>query len=114
MNRRHSGTGAAAPIPPVGGPQPSIDLQLINSALTSMTGLINLAEWIGHARDFIEGIETGKRLQPAFAEQLRKRDFAGAQVDWDEDVAEGMDALHYVLREHIGTISKAIRPEAAK
>lgn len=109
MAKSNSLTGAVAPVPPHGGP--AIDLQLIDRALASMTSLVNLAEWIGHARDFIGGVDFGKRACPEFAALLRKRDFAGVQPDWDEEVAEGMDCLHHALREQIEVISKAIRPE---
>jgi len=104
-------TGATAPIPPHGGPQP-LDVNLIDAALMSMTGLINLAEWISNARDFIEGIETGKRGRPAFAEQLKNCDFSDADVDWSYEAAEGMSWLHHALRERIDAISKAARAGA--
>jgi len=106
MAEEHFPTAAQAASP--------IDVNLIDSALHSMTGLINLAEWIGHARGLIEGIETRKRHSPDFAQQLRSCDFATAHVDWDEDAAEGMDCLHYVLREHIEVISKAVRAGGAQ
>jgi len=108
MPEINSPTCASAFVPPVGGPR-SLDVNAIDSALMSMTGLINLLEWIGNARDFIEGIETGKRVRPEFAEQLKNCDFSDAEVDWSYEAAEGLSWLHYALREQIDLISKAVR-----
>ncbi len=107
-------SGVSSTTPPHGGSQHQVDTTLIACAVEELASLNNLIAWVGRARDFIAGIETGRRLSPEFATQLKSRDFDYLDVEWSAEAADGLAAAHSAVSEHLTTICKALRGEVTQ
>ena len=108
MADRIIASGDAHPIPPVGGPTITLDLNELQLNLWKVRALGNLQEWIGNVRNRLAGIATRASFDPSFAEALKNIDFAGVLVEFDQDVAEGIEALQSTIRDHVHAIEQAI------
>lgn len=71
-----------------------------------------LLQWINDARHFVESVQSIAKVDEVFAERLRKHDLRDA-LDWDDDQANAMTDLFYVLISRIESIPEP-RPAVAE
>lgn len=112
MAEINSLTGAGAPLPHDGGPDTLLDLDDLQNNVHHLRCFSNLQEWICNVRDFLSGIELRRQHDPEFRAVLASLDYSKSQVDWDEDVADGLQALQGAIRDRIHAIRLAVEQGA--
>jgi len=63
--------------------------------------LNDLAAWIGRARDRIDSVDFNAKHDEALAGRLKNCDFGTNNVDWNVDIADGVEALHDAIAAHL-------------
>jgi len=88
-------------------PEP-LDVDAVLCGVDRIKALNGLAASISRVRDRNDSVDFNTKHDPNFAKRLESCDFGRNDVDWDIDIADGMEALHNVVGELLDGISNAL------
>jgi hypothetical protein len=91
-------------------PQGDVDTvsEAVDGATANAMGLLDLARWIGEARQAISNLNVMAGYDPVLADRLREAAIYVGDCDWDEHETFGLQRLHLCMRDELRAARAAL------